>query len=75
MISVPENAPGLKQLKAEVEPTAKVHPLNIPPLRCGTLDDLMSLSDELEKVRLKTLNLSLSQSLLLYLYLSLFSIF
>jgi len=52
LISVPDQADAFKQLKQATDGLAKTYPLNIPQLRCGTLDDLMSLSDELEKTEL-----------------------
>jgi len=47
MVSVPNRENELKSIERAV--SAVVHPINIPQLRCGTLDDLMSLSDDLEK--------------------------
>jgi V-type H+-transporting ATPase subunit C len=52
LISVPDQQGAFQQLKSAVDGQAKPYELNIPSLRCGTLDDLMSLSDELEKTEL-----------------------
>jgi hypothetical protein len=50
LVSVPDQAFAFKHLKEATSNYAKAYELNIPPLRCGTLDDLMALSDDLEKV-------------------------
>uniref|UniRef100_A0A6U3CKJ0 V-type proton ATPase subunit C n=2 Tax=Paramoeba aestuarina TaxID=180227 RepID=A0A6U3CKJ0_9EUKA len=47
MVAVPKRDGEYEKLHRGVN--ADVHPINIPQLRCGTLDDLMSLSDDLEK--------------------------
>ena len=49
-ISVPEKSGQFEHLDRSIRPIAPAYQLRIPSLRTGTLDDLMSLSDELEKV-------------------------
>jgi V-type H+-transporting ATPase subunit C len=50
MVSVPNHDDEFKRLQRGVH--AELFPLDIPQLRCGTLDDLMSLSDDLEKTEM-----------------------
>eukprot|EP00211_Chloroparvula_japonica_P006976 CAMPEP_0119133848 /NCGR_PEP_ID=MMETSP1310-20130426/14058_1 /TAXON_ID=464262 /ORGANISM="Genus nov. species nov., Strain RCC2339" /LENGTH=391 /DNA_ID=CAMNT_0007124571 /DNA_START=105 /DNA_END=1280 /DNA_ORIENTATION=- len=50
MVSVPKASHEFEKMSRAVGDHARTHKLVIPALRCGTLDDLMAMSDELEKM-------------------------